>query len=492
MTESRATHLTTACPHLEGASLCPAAGESTAPARPTSAPDYEPPRPRPLGPLSALLRAAWRGDGDLLSLLPKEAYDVDVSPLGYSRRSILIVNAPELTRTVLTNPTEIYPKNDLMVGALRPLVGDSIFVSDGAPWRRQRRMIDPAFSHIRLTRAFGAMTAALDDCEARLASAARSGESFSIDLAMSQLTADIICRTVFSTSLDTDVARDVFTSFAHFERRVAHVEIRRLIFDRAFKDIPQKADVLESCRLIRAHMGTLLDSHLAAGASFDDICSAVIAARDAETGAAFTREELIDQLGVFFLAGHETTASALTWAMFIAAECPEVAQRIRAEVEDVAGTGEIGFEAVKRLTYTRNVFKESMRLYPPITFIPRVAAEATTIGRYKVKRGAMIMIAPWTIHRHEKLWRDPHRFDPDRFLPEREHEMVPGAYLPFGFGPRICVGAAFATLEATLILARLFRRFDVHPLEPGKVEPVARLTTRPKHEIMAQARLRAG
>ncbi|MBX9884988.1 MAG: cytochrome P450, partial [Novosphingobium sp.] len=137
-------------------------------------------------------------------------------------------------------------------------------------------------------------------------------------------------------------------------------------------------------------------------------------------------------------------------------------------------------------------FKESMRLYPPITFIPRVAAEATTIGRYKVKRGAMIMIAPWTIHRHEKLWRDPHRFDPDRFLPEREHEMVPGAYLPFGFGPRICVGAAFATLEATLILARLFRRFDVHPLEPGKVEPVARLTTRPKHEIMAQARLRAG
>jgi cytochrome P450 len=470
---------------------CPV-GSGRTTARGEAAPaDYEPPRPRPLGALTALLRAGWRGDGDLLSLLPKEAYQVDVGPLGYSRRSILIVNAPELTRTIMTDPTDIYPKNDLMVGALKPLVGESIFVSNGEPWRRQRRMIDPAFSHIRLARAFGSMTGALDDCEERLARAAQAGEAFSIDLAMSQLTADIICRTVFSTSLDTQIARDVFTSFAHFERSVAHVEIRRLIFDRPFKDIPQKPDVLESCRLIRAHMRTLLDTHLAAGARYDDICSAVMAARDADSGAGFTEEQLIDQLGVFFLAGHETTASALTWAVFIAAQRPEVAQRIREEVEAEAGLGAIGFEAVRRLAYTRNVFREALRLYPPITFIPRVAADATRIGRYRVKRGAMIMIAPWTIHRHEKLWRDPHRFDPDRFSPEREHELVPGAYMPFGFGPRICVGAAFATLEATLILARLFRRFDFTVRDAGRVEPVARLTTRPKHEIMALARPRA-
>ncbi len=416
------------CPYA-GAGL---ASELSAAGR--HSPRYEPPRPRPLGALSALLRAGWRGDGDLLSLLPKEAYEVDAGPLGYSRRSILIVNAPHLTRAIMTDPTDIYPKNDLMVGALRPLVGDSMFVSNGDTWRRQRRMIDPAFSHIRLARAFGFMAAALDDCETRLDRLAAQGRPVSIDLAMSQLTADIICRTVFSTSLDSAIARDVFEAFGHFERAVAHVEIRRLIFDRPFKDIPQKPDVLECCRLIRAHMRTLLATHRQAGATHDDICASVMAARDGETGDGFTEEELIDQLGVFFLAGHETTASALTWAAFIAAIRPEVAARIRAEVAAVAGEGEIGFEAVKRLTYTRNVFREAMRLYPPITFIPRVAAEAAQIGPYTVKRGAMIMIAPWTIHRHEKLWRDPHVFDPDRFSPEREAEIPQGAYIPSARG----------------------------------------------------------
>lgn len=441
---------------------------------------YEPPRPRPLSALAALARAAWRGDGDLLSLLPAEAYTMDVGPLGYSRRSILIVNAPELTRTILTDPTDIYPKNDLMVGALAPLVGESIFVSSGPPWRRQRRMVDPAFSHMRLARAFVAMSAALDDHEARLDAAPGP---LSLDLLMSTLTADIITRTVFSASLADETARDVFQSFGLFERAVAHVEIKRLIFDKPFSDIPQRADVLAACARIRAHLGALLDSHLAQGAQFDDIASAIIGARDPESGAPFGREELIDQLGVFFLAGHETTASALTWAFFIAATRSEVADRIRAEVEGVCGDGPVTFEATRALPYTRNVFREALRLYPPITFIPRVAAEAAQIGKYRVKRGAMIMVAPWTIQRHARLWRDPHVFDPDRFSPAREGEIVPGSYMPFGSGPRVCVGAAFATTEATLILARLLRRYRFVVHDPQAVRPVARLTTRPAEEI---------
>ena len=453
---------------------------------------YEPPRPKPLPALAALLRTAWRGEGDLLSLLPDQAYHVDVGPLGYSRRSILIVNAPELLKGVLTDPTNIYPKNDLMVGALAPLVGDSIFVSSGEPWRSQRRMIDPAFSHIRLQKAFSSMAGALDDYEQRLIALEQSGEGFSLDFAMSHITADIICRTVFSTSLADDTARDVFESFAYFERSAAHVELKRLIFDAPFRDIPQHDDVLAACHLIRRHLGHLLDRHLAQGVQFDDIAAAIISARDPVNGHAFSREELIDQLGVFFLAGHETTASALTWAFFIAAVRPDIAERVRAEVADIVAGGEITFEHTKRLTYTRNVFKETLRLYPPITFIPRVATEPAQIGRFKVKRGAMIMIAPWVIHRHSALWRNPHVFDPDRFLPERDHELTPGAYLPFGFGPRVCVGAAFATTEATLILARLLSRFTLTIDHPERVTPIARLTTRPAREITAHVQLRRG
>ncbi len=448
---------------------------------------YCPPRPRPLPALAALARVVWNGDGNLLSLLPADAYRMDVGHLGYSRRSILIVNEPDLLRGILADPSDIFPKNDLMVGALEPLVGNSIFVCSGETWRRQRRMIDPAFTHMRITRAFAAMAAALDDYEAHLDGVAARGEPVSLDLAMSHLTADIICRTVFSTSLRSQTARDVFEAFTVFERRVAHVELKRLIFAAPFARIPQHEWVLDACRRIRGHLGDLVDVHLAAGGrDLADIAADLIDARGGDTGRPFTREELIDQLGVFFLAGHETTASALTWAFFILATQGDVVARMRAEIEAVAGDGPLAFDQIRHLAFVRNVFRETLRLYPPITFLPRVAAEPTRIGDFAVKKGAMIMIAPWVLHRHEKHWREPHRFDPDRFTPEREGEIRPGTYLPFGLGPRTCVGAGFAQTEASLILARLVRRFDFAALDPGKVRPVARLTTRPAEQIMCR------
>ena len=449
---------------------------------------YEPPGPDPLPPLAALVRTALRGEGNLLSLLPASAYEVPFGPLGYSRRFILIVNDPDHIRAILADPDDVFPKSDLMVGALEPLVGDSIFVSAGDRWRAQRRMVDPAFSHMRLSIAFPAMSAAIDDMEFRLDERCRTGEAFSLDLMLGQLTADIICRTVFSASLANDTARDVFESFSVFERSVANVELRRLIFDKAFTAIPQTRPVLEACDRIRGHIGILLDRHLAAGATFDDIAASIIGARDPQGGAAFTREELIDQLGVFFLAGHETTASALTWAVFITAMRSKVADRMQAEVEREMSDGPVTFDHTRNLTFTRNVFRETLRLYPPITFLPRVALKPVKFGRYQLRRGSMVMIAPWVVHRHSRLWKNPHAFDPDRFLPEREHERTPGAYIPFGIGRRVCVGAAFATTEATLILGRLMRRYRFTVERPERVRPVARLTTRPAEEIMVRIR----
>lgn len=468
------------------------AGDVTARVSPNmQTPRYEPPRPQPLAALVSLLRVIWRGDGDLLSLLPAKAYRVETGWLGYSRRSILIVNAPHLLRDVLTDPTDIYPKNDLMVGALEPLVGNSIFVSSGSIWRRQRKMIDPAFSHMRLNKAFVSMAAAVDDYEQHLDRCAQDGEAFSLDLAMSHLTADIICRTVFSTSLKSRTAVDVFEAFTVFERTCAQVELKRLIFDPPFADIPQHEQVLQACARIRHHLGELVDAHLEAGVHhYDDIAAAVMSARDLETGEGFTRKELLDQLGVMFLAGHETTASALIWAFMMLAEQPQVMQRLREEVYSIAGDGPIELEQVRKMTFVRNVFKETLRLYPPITFIPRVAAEAAQIGRHRVKRGAMLMIAPWTIHRHQRYWQRPNVFDPDRFSVEREHELIPGAYLPFGLGPRVCVGAGFAQLEASLILARLCRRYDFGLLDAKHVRPIARLTTRPATQLMCRVHRR--
>jgi cytochrome P450 len=160
--------------------------------------------------------------------------------------------------------------------------------------------------------------------------------------------------------------------------------------------------------------------------------------------------------------------------------------RLRAEVAAVAGDGPIGFEHVRQLTFVRNVFRETLRLYPPITFLPRVANEATRIGGRRIRKGALVIVAPWLLHRHRRYWRDPDMFDPDRFSPGRESEITPGAYIPFGVGPRVCAGAAFAQVEAVLLIAQLFRRFDFRVEAPETVRPAARLTTRPAQQVMCR------
>jgi cytochrome P450 len=448
---------------------------------------YRPPAPRPIGPVRSLLRVLAQGEGDLLSLIPDLAYQEMILPLGVTRRGILYLNDPALVTHVLADAEGIFPKNDLMVDAVVPLIGDAMFVSSGDTWRQQRRMIEPAFSHMRLNRAYAQMEAALDDHEQWLEGYVASGESYSLDAAMGHLTADVITRTIFSTALHEGVARDVFDAFTIFERQVASVNVKALLIDKPWSHTKQPPQVLDACARIRAHIGTMLDPRLAPGApQLDDIAGAIIASVDPETGKTFSRDELVDELGVFFLAGHETSASVLTWVFFLLSQRPEVVARIRAEVEAQCGDGPITAEHAKRFSYIKMVFKETMRLYPPITFLPRVALTDTVIGTRKVKRGTMLMIAPWTIHRHQKFWKDPEIFDPERFAPERERAITPGTFLPFGLGPRVCVGAAFATLEAALVVARLTRRYDFSALAPETVRPCARLTTRPRHEVVVR------
>ena len=448
---------------------------------------YRPPAPVPLSPLVSLMRVIRRGDGNLLELVPRDAYSRQITPLGYSRRSIVLINSIEDIRNIVTDPLGIFPKNDLMTGALRPLVGDSIFVSDGDTWRRQRRMVDPAFTHMRINAAFPAMEAAVEACVDRLDQMADGQQTFSLDILMSHLTADVICRTIFSKSLESETAHDVFDAFTEFERSVASVDLKQLIFGKPWADVKQPASVLAACERIRQHINDLLAPRLAADAPvIDDIVGSMIAARDPETGQGFTREELIDQIGVFFLAGHETTASVLTWIVFILARHPETAARMRSEVKQVCGEQPIAFSHLKQLRFIQSVFRETLRLYPPITFIPRVAAQETVIGGKRIKKGAMVMLSPWATHRNENVWNNADRFDPDRFMRDGENADKPETFLSFGYGPRICVGAAFATIESTLILARLVSRYDFTVLQPETVRPVARLTTRPATEIMCK------
>jgi cytochrome P450 len=445
---------------------------------------YRPPAPTPIGPVMALMRSLVAGDRDLLALIPKQAYHSSVAPLGYSRRKIILVNDPAAIRRVMIEEVQNFPKSDLMVGSLSPLINDGLFISAGETWTRQRAMVDPAFSHMRVNRAFDAMVGAVADIEARWDILSEKGNPLSLEREMSHLTADIITRTIFSQKLENTVAFEFFDAWASFQDSVATIDLKSLILGKAWTSMVQPPLAQEAAMVIRSHLGHLVDQRMEPGTpKRADIVGDLIAARDPVTGTGFNREEIIDQVGVFFLAGHETTASALTWAFFILSQQPEMVQRLRDEVKNAAGSGEISFVVTKRLATVRNVFRESLRLYPPLGFIPRVSLYDTMIQGVPTPRGAMVMISPWIIHRHEGLWEAADRFDPDRFMPDREQTQPPGAYIPFGLGPRICIGAAFATVEAVLILSRLIRRYDFETSNPQKVRPISHLATRPAGEI---------
>ena len=453
---------------------------------------YTPPKPNSLPAVIALIRSLWKGDGNLLELLPAEAYHFDIGHLGRSRRGTVLFNKPSAVKEIMRDKQGVFPKSDLMVGALDPLIGESMFVTDGPKWRRQRAMIDPAFSLMRLNVAYGAMCAATDDHVAMISRLADTQSPFSLDLAMSHLTADVICRTVFSTPLASDIAEEVFDDFTLFEKSVAQVDILGMILKPAWSETKQVPEVLEACQRIRHHIGGLIDTHLDShDGEFNDIASAVIEAKDKDTGLPFTREELIDQLGVFFLAGHETTASALTWVFYILAERPEWMVRLREEIDPVMVDGALSFDDTKKLPLTRAFFKEVLRLYPPITFVPRVALENVEIEGKRLPRGALVMIAPWTLHRHSRYWENPHAFIPERFLPENEKSLTAGAYIPFGQGPHLCVGAGFAQVESLLIMSQLITKFDFEMMPDQQVVPAARLTTRPAEQVMMRVRHRS-
>ena len=243
----------------------------------------------------------------------------------------------------------------------------------------------------------------------------------------------------------------------------------------------------EAAAEVHALFAPLLDARLAeiaAGApAHADILAALIAARHPETGAPFTRQDLLDQLAIIFLAGHETSASALGWTLWCLAASPDLQERLHAEIATETGGGAFKFAHLKRLEGVRNLFREGLRLYPPVSFFPREVTQPMERRGKRMRPGDMIVVSPWLIQRSENHWQCPHAFDPDRFTRAGEAGAVREGWLPFGRGPRVCVGRGFAEQEAALILAEIIRAFRLAPVAGATPELVSRLTLRPKDGI---------
>jgi len=418
----------------------------------------------------------------LLTLMPKTAYRMRIGRLGHTRRGIVLVNDPALVRDVLVDRVDLFAKNDLFTGALAPLIGDGVFIAQGRHWQRQRAMIEPAFRHLHTGRAFDRMAAAVAECGKRLTGL--SGAPVRLEAEMSRLTADIIYRVIFSEGLGGAAANAMFEAFARFQTHVANVRVRQFLFGKPFATVSQPRAARDAASAIRGHLAGMIDRRLATGEVRDDLLGAIIAARHPDDGTPFTRTEMIDQIAVFFLAGHETTASTLTWLFLLTSQDADLTDALREEARR-AGNGDFSASDMKKMAVTRAAIQETLRLYPPGAFLPRVALQNTEVGGQAVKRGTMVLISPWIIHRHRDWWDAPDMFRHTRFAPDAP-KPVPGSYLPFGLGARACVGGAFAIAEAQLVTATLLSRFDIFVDAAEAVRPAVHLTLRPRHPVLTR------
>jgi cytochrome P450 len=297
------------------------------------------------------------------------------------------------------------------------------------------------------------------------------------------VTADVIFRTIFSTPLDGQDAQSIFRAFAKYQAMAPRL-ILPAAFGVSWLVMPwDRWRSRRAAREIRSRLENLVRPRYEAfrgGAAHPsvDILAAFLDARDPATNEPFGFDELVDQVAMLFLAGHETSASALTWASYLLAHSPEIQDRMHMEIQEALGDRVPTASDMKQLTLTWNVFKEALRLFPPVGFIAREAQESCPMRDKQVPRGATVVVAPWLIQRHRALWSSPDEFDPDRYAGDGSRESLRQGYLPFGMGPRVCMGAAFALQEAALILSTMVRNYRIEPV-PGHVPmPVGRLTIR--------------
>jgi cytochrome P450 len=462
---------------------------------------FRPPFPEPVseprGLLRVLLKPAklLRSRRCALSPLIDRSYSMHMGEVGLLFRRLYVVNQPELVRRVLIEEAERFPKSTIIADMLELLMGDSIFVSNGEVWKRQRRMMNPAFEQARIKIVFDRMREAVEAFVVRF-DAAAEGRPVDIDVEMTHVTADIIFRTIFSKPLEAHEARLIFAALQRFQETAYTHGVSRYIGLPRFMSLLRYRRARRAAAEIRGVLDPLVrvryDSfHRGEPDHHGDILAALIAVKDPVDGSHFDFRELCEQVSMLFLAGHETSASALSWALYILSRQADVQERLRREAISVFDGRAPRFSDMKRLNLARNVFRETLRLYPPVAFLPRDAAEAVTMRDKKIKPGAIITISPWIIHRHRKLWADPDLFDPDRWDREDSIESQRNAYLPFSLGPRVCLGAAFALQEGTLILALLAREFRFEPVEGHEPKPIGRLTVRSENGIRLKVARRA-
>ena len=448
-----------------------------------------------------------RAPTDLFVRAQKEVGDIGTFKLFHF--AAVMVFAPELVHELLVEKPKHLFKSLALKIMFYPMAGRGLFTNDGDHWRRQRKLIAPLF-HPPAIRGYAVM---MNDVITRCLDTWKDGEVIDAGREMTRITMGVAAKTLFDAdTLDEsdDISDAIHAMFNYITDQTGSVsvttrailsgillettdlsprvaKIRDRVVEALHQPIPipspERLRLFKGLRLLDNRIQRMTDERRRTGTSRDDLLSRLLAARDEDDGSFMTDRQVRDEAMTLFIAGHETTATSTTWALYFLSRNPDAYRRWQDEVAGLSGQTPSP-DNTSKLIWTRGVFREALRLYPPAFAVDRVAIEDVDIGGYSFLRRTPFVIPIHAIHRNPVLWPDPERFDPGRFTPELEAKRSRAAYLPFSIGPRVCIGAMFAELEALLLLAQIAQRFEFEPVDTTHIGPDLRTALRPEKPIL--------
>lgn len=443
--------------------------DSSPPRHPVAVPIPEKPR--------GFLDAVRAMQHNALALLPKLAFTQPIVSGHVVRRFHMVMDPPSL-RQILKDKAENYPKSEESQAMLRPALGNGLFLAEGAHWRWQRRAAMPVFAPRNLTALTPVMTEAAEDAARRIAAHCETGAD-PIDMYDEMLRTAFEVIAAVSMSADTAIPREIaHRAIDRYLETAGRASLLDILKIPAFIPRPKR----ELGKLLISDLKKATDAAIQARmgrapADPPPLLDLLIAAEDPETGRKMSKVELRDNLLTFLVAGHETTALALSWSFYLLAFDQKVQDRARAEAQAVLAGGPAGEKEAVQLRYIRQIVLEAMRLYPPVAILSRTATAPDNLREREVRPGDVMLLPIYALHRNTCIWEDPDGFDPDRFEDPKAVDRF--AYLPFGAGPRVCLGMDFGLQEAVIVLATLLAKFRFTAIPGRDPEPVMILSLRP-------------
>lgn len=398
--------------------------------------------------------------------------------------NLVVITTPAYAQHVLQEKNRNYQKS-FAYDILKIFLGNGLLTSEGDFWRKQRRLAQPAFHRERLAEIVQTMSDLTAEMAAEWEYIKKEGKPFDITIQMNRITLDIVSKALFGADVrsDLELVRNAITvanEFAIARIRYVTKRIPLWVPNKANKEFKKAANALDNL------LYAIIDNRNANPSQRNDLLAMLMEAQDEDTGEGMSHKQLRDEAMTLFIAGHETSALALSWAWYLLAQHPEVMAKLKAELKEVLDGRVPGFQDIPKLTYTRQIVDEVLRLYPPAYIIGRRPIDKDDIDGYVIDKNTNVLVAVFDIHRNPAYWEEPDKFMPERFAPENVKKIPKYAYFPFGGGPRLCIGNNFALMEMQIVLATLAQNFDFRLASTEDVGFDPLITLRPKKGIMMQ------